>query len=265
MKNQQDNPEILNAYMDGELSREEREKVKSHVQTCPLCGRELKLLQIIKDLLQEKIQIAPAPPALKGRIRLEIEKRGARPLWLEALMANLRAPAWGLLAVIILFMVIGWGYYQFRYVPKLVVQDIADRHIKCARGPIRDFYESTDAKHLESWYEENLAYRVSLPRFRDAKMTLMGGKRCRVAGMYMAHTVYTEGERRISLFALPQGTCSLRAFEKLPGNSELYQARDDEDKVRILFWRQGSVIYALVYEGELQRLKTLAESRETTL
>lgn len=263
MKPLKDDPAILNAYLDGELSAEEAEQVKAHVMTCPLCGQELPRLQRIKNLLREKIQVTPAPPALKSRIRMEIEKRGRRSPWREALLANLRAPAWAALAVIILFMVVGWGYYQFRYVPQIVVEDIADRHLKCARGPIENLYASADLKSVESWYKENLAYRVPLPRFRDAKLTLMGGKRCRVAGMYMAHTVYDEGDKRISLFVLPQGTCSMRAFKKVPGSLELYQVQ--KDKVQILFWRQGSVIYSLAYEGDLLRLKSLAENYEINL
>lgn len=258
-----DDPAILNAYIDGELTPEEAEKVKAHVLSCPVCGAELPRLQKVKDLIREKIQVTPAPPALKGRIRLEIEKRGHRSPWMEALLANLRAPAWAALAVIILFMVVGWGYYQFRYVPQIVVQDIADRHIKCARGPIDNFYETTDLKHLENWYKENLAYKVSLPRFRDVKLALMGGKRCRIAGMYMAHTVYNIGEKRISLFVLPQGTCSLKAFKRLSGSLELYHVQ--KDKVDILFWRRGSAIYSMAYEGDMARLKSLVEKQETNI
>lgn len=259
----QENPELLSAYLDGELPAEEAEKVKTHVMTCPLCGRELQQLQRLKNLLQKKIQINPAPPALRSKIRLTIDKRGPRSAWVEALLANLRTPAWAALPVIIMLMVVGWGYYQLSYIPQIVAQDIADRHLKCARGPIKDFYASTDIKDLENWYKENLAYRVSLPRFRDAKMTLMGGKRCQVAGMYMAHTVYNEGDKRISLFVLPRGTCFMRAFERISGSSEFYHT--ESNKVKILFWRQGSVIYVLAYEGEVHRLKNLAENYETAI
>lgn len=258
-----DNPEVLHAYVDGELSAEEAEKVKAHVLSCPLCGRELPRLQKMKEFWRNKVRIPPAPPALKSRIRLEIDKKEMRPAWVEALWANMKAPAWAALPVIILLMVIGWGYYQYQHIPQIVVQDIADRHLKCARGPIQDFYEAKELKNLETWYKENITYRISHPRFRDAKLTLMGGKRCRIAGMYMAHTVYTEGEKRISLYVLPQGTCTLRAFKKLSGSRELYHTKNGN--VTVLFWRQGSLIYALAYEGELDRLKTLAENSEITL
>ncbi len=263
MNTTKENPELLSAYMDGELPAEEAEKIKAHVLTCPLCGRELQQLERLKNLFQKKIQINPAPPALKSKIRLALDKKSRRAPWVEALLANLRAPAWALLAVIILIMVIGWGYYQLNYIPRIVSQDIADRHLKCARGPIKDFYQCNDIKDLDKWYQENLAYRVSLPRFRDATLNLMGGKRCHVAGMYVAHNVYSEGEKRISLFVLPQGTCSMWAFKKIAGAAELYHTRIDQ--VNILFWRSGSMIYALAYEGQVQRLKNLAENYEIAI
>lgn len=258
MRIDQDDPAVLNAYLDGELPAEEAEKIRAHVMSCPICGQELPRLQRMKDLLREKVQVPPAPPALKSRIRMEISQKGERPAWREALVANLRAPAWGALAVMVLLMVTGWGYYQWRYLPRIIAQDMAERHLKCSGGPIHDFQEITEVNALESWYKNNLAYRVSLPRFGDERVSLMGGKRCRLGGMHIAHTVYTEGDKRISLFALPQGTCSLRAFKKLPGFLELYHT--STGKVDIILWRKGNLIYALAFEGELSRIKSLAES-----
>ncbi|MDD5530440.1 MAG: anti-sigma factor [bacterium] len=72
MKKECINPEKLSAFLDGELSEQERENIKSHVKDCPLCQKEAQGLTKLTELLNNSfLPIEPSPyfiPGLKQKI-----------------------------------------------------------------------------------------------------------------------------------------------------------------------------------------------------
>lgn len=51
---------LLNRYADSELSGKEKDFIEKHIKTCPVCGQEIKYIQLIKERLnQNKIESNP--------------------------------------------------------------------------------------------------------------------------------------------------------------------------------------------------------------
>ncbi len=70
-------PELLSAYLDNELSDEERRTIEAHVRTCAECRRELAELQWTASLLAQLPEVREPRPFYVRRTDLE----PARPRW----------------------------------------------------------------------------------------------------------------------------------------------------------------------------------------
>ncbi len=90
----------FSAYIDQQLSLDDRAGVEEHIRTCPACARELSELQRAHEallLLGNPLKPRPALAAVRARIRQDEERRRrARWLWLPAPVAG--AALAGLLA-----------------------------------------------------------------------------------------------------------------------------------------------------------------------
>lgn len=65
---------LLCAYLDGELSSEEKASFEEHLMSCPVCRAELEDHRCIKSLIQKQCLRVVAPEYLKTRVMLELER-----------------------------------------------------------------------------------------------------------------------------------------------------------------------------------------------
>ena len=74
--------ESLSAYLDGELSEQEREAVSAHVERCPECARELTALRQVSALYR-RLEDPEPPVDLEERVFAEVGRfRASRvPFW----------------------------------------------------------------------------------------------------------------------------------------------------------------------------------------
>lgn len=85
-------------YLRGELPRDERDTVETHLAVCPPCRRGLAETRALLDAIRR----APAAPALDvGRFRAEVQarRRRHRPAWTRSVPALAAA---GLVAALVL-------------------------------------------------------------------------------------------------------------------------------------------------------------------
>lgn len=67
--------ELLVPYLDGELSKEEREVVELHLSTCPGCREELEALATIKTGTRQALKVMAAKVSLPDQSWEVIEQR----------------------------------------------------------------------------------------------------------------------------------------------------------------------------------------------
>ena len=77
--------ERLSAYLDGELSAEERREVAAHLEGCEECRRELALLKRLDAALGSLD--APAPARLAERVLDRLQPRRRRYVWQSLALA----------------------------------------------------------------------------------------------------------------------------------------------------------------------------------
>ena len=77
--------ERLSAYLDGELTAEERREVAAHLEGCEECRRELALLKRLDAALGSLD--APAPARLAERVLDRLQPRRRRYVWQSLALA----------------------------------------------------------------------------------------------------------------------------------------------------------------------------------
>ena len=88
--------EHLSAFLDGELSAEDRAQVESHLRECPACAHEIEELAAVDAFAREVPVQAPDGyfEALPARVRARVRRpaRIPRPaLWAVAISLRTRA------------------------------------------------------------------------------------------------------------------------------------------------------------------------------
>lgn len=64
--------QLLDAYVDGELSEGECDRLKSHLVECPSCLSEYERDALLKALVRRSCQCEAAPSALRAQILTRI-------------------------------------------------------------------------------------------------------------------------------------------------------------------------------------------------
>ena len=66
---------VLSQYVDGEMSPAAAERVRRHVETCPLCARAVEELHSVDAAIRREVESA-AVPDLAGRVASDLDARG---------------------------------------------------------------------------------------------------------------------------------------------------------------------------------------------
>jgi len=87
--------ELLTAYLDGEVTPEERAYIEAHLPGCPQCHAELEALSATQASLRGVLEsmaeeVSPSPQAWE-KVRARLEKKGS---WLDGLRRLLTSKTW---------------------------------------------------------------------------------------------------------------------------------------------------------------------------
>lgn len=107
--------ELLNAYLDKELSGKKERVVEEHLSDCPTCQQKSSVLIALKGTVKSKLQSVPAPAYLKERITSRIKaKEEARIPLLERIRDLFSLPRLSLAfaPALVLLIICGMLYYQ---------------------------------------------------------------------------------------------------------------------------------------------------------
>ncbi len=99
--------ELLTAYLDGEVTPEERAHIEVRLPKCPQCRTELEGLSVTQDNLRGMLksmaeQVSPSPQAW-GKVRAGLEKKGS---WLDGLRRLPTDRTWQMATVTVVVVVI---------------------------------------------------------------------------------------------------------------------------------------------------------------
>lgn len=93
----------LIAFIDDELSRQERSDIEEHLNLCPICSKDLNILSKISGAIRRDEEIEPSP-YFRSKVRRRIEAQEKRPVSLKEIVRSLIKKPLPKIVALVLFM-----------------------------------------------------------------------------------------------------------------------------------------------------------------
>ncbi len=212
--------ELLSAYMDDELMRDEQEAVREHLATCSECAREEQALAGTSRRIKENLMRHATPDVLKARIRNSLARDDAftpapvprRPAW-----TRWPALAAAGLVVAVASSTIAASLTRRSLASDAIAETIVDAHIRSLMpGHLTDVV-STDQHQVKPWFNGRVDLSPAVPNLDSAGFLLTGGRVDYVDGRAIPVVTYTRRQHVINVFAEPADGRSSSAHETRNG------------------------------------------------
>ena len=216
--------ELLSAYMDDELMRDEQEAVREHLASCADCAREERALSLTSRRIKDNLMKHATPDVLKARIRSSLARDDAfapapaptptasRPSWSH----------WPTLAAAGLVIAVASSALTATLTRKTMASNaiagaIADAHIRSLMpGHLTDVV-STDQHQVKPWFNGRVDLSPAVPNLDSAGFLLTGGRVDYIEGRAIPVVTYTRRQHVINVFAEPTSGRSSSTHETRNG------------------------------------------------
>jgi anti-sigma factor RsiW len=237
---------LVTPYVDGELSGAERLRVDEHLRRCAPCYSRVAAEAAVRDVVRARksdLSAERASASLRARCG-GLARRGERadaarstPTWRRA--ASLAAAAVVLLAAAA--VVIPQATQRSS---RLLAAELTADHLKCfTANSILGTHDAPAA--VESSMLSVFGWQLHLPEQLDASgYELVGARRCLYGEGKVAHLMYRDEGRPVSIFMLPQ---SVRP-------EELVEVLGHEAAI----WSSGDRTFVLVTRGSPAEVQEMA-------
>jgi anti-sigma factor RsiW len=167
------NPDLLSAYIDGELPPAEQKGIQHHLTTCHACTlRVLSATQLKAATARAGHRFTPPPEAL-ARITAKLHSHST-PLPQKTArvysMASIRPIAWSALAAALLLTVSLLGWRQLHQTNTLAAE-LLDQHLATLSTGATPQVISTDRHTVKPWFQGRLPFSFNLPDAEDLPPT----------------------------------------------------------------------------------------------
>lgn len=238
--------ELVNSYLDLELTPDETFDVRTHLSECADCSRAYAELESISTVLQRDLVNYPAPDLLKARIRSALADADRAPAsrhWLRFAAAGL--------AIAVISSVATYGTVRERTASRSVRDEILSSHVRSLMpGHLTDV-ASNNTHNVKPWFNGRVNLSPAVPLLDSAGFILDGGRLDYVAGRPVAALVYSRRQHLINVFSWPD-----------QGNDES-DAPATAQGYHLVGWRSGNVAFWAASDlnaTELDKFVTLFKS-----
>jgi anti-sigma factor (TIGR02949 family) len=198
----------LDAYIDGELSEQERAAVLDHLADCRECGPEAAALQRLHDGIRQAAPSYRAPEALRSQIRSalrQVAATSARPAR--------AAPGWlAYAASILLAVALGSGgtlLITGERQQDAIASELIDSHLRSLLGNHLTDVASSDQHTVKPWFAGRSDVSPPAVDLAGKGFPLVGGRLDLIAGKPVPALVYRRREHVINVFVLPASRSDL--------------------------------------------------------
>jgi anti-sigma factor RsiW len=186
--------EKLDAYVDGEGSREELAATEAHINACPSCAREALSRIQLKRATQAAAQRYQPSPEFRLRVQQSIRKKD-KPTWALAWRPSLIA------AVALLLLVVTSGLVWTRHVAReQALAELVDLHVATLASANPVDVVSTDRHTVKPWFQGKLPFTFNLPQLANTPFKLLGGKVAYLNHSPAAQLLFESGKHQLSVF-----------------------------------------------------------------
>lgn len=181
--------ELLSAALDGELDSSERRSLARHLRGCAPCRSTQEAYGALRErFIPEKSVTVPDAIAARIQSIATPKRRSARMPLLAAVTAAAVAAA-------ATFVSLPAGLSE------ALADDLERHHLQAFSRATPCEFESSNPEEVEGWLERELGQNVEVPRIEGA--TLLGARRCKLAGERVGAVLYRHGEHALTVFVAP--------------------------------------------------------------
>jgi anti-sigma factor RsiW len=258
--------EYLFAFLDNELDAALSMEVQQHIEHCPLCARECEIEHVVGRRLAHRLQAtAETPPFEEAKLASLLH---GRKKTLERAAPRRRRSRWWALAgsaaaVLILLAPVIMERRESRLTPHARLPDaLVDDfvHFVVEQKPLQ--IESPDALEVSAWLRDRTALAVRLPAVGPARGTLLGGRKCKIAGAPAAFAVYRIGNELASVVALRADDEDLAAMKRVERDGHAHWV-DHCRGHTVLACRRGQLVYVVVSRLPEEAVSLLMPTEES--
>ncbi|HEY7894352.1 MAG TPA: anti-sigma factor [Gemmatimonadaceae bacterium] len=237
----------LDAYLDKELSADERAEVREHLAGCSDCTRELTALERASTLAQEHLVRYEAPDVLKARITNAIASERSVPA--ETPSAPPRRAGWWRFAAAGVIIALASGGLTYAVArggagsPALADQVLASHIRSLMPGHLTDV-QSTNEHNVKPWFNGRVDFSPKVPVLDSAGFPLVGGRLDYLDGRVVAAVVYARRQHLINVDSWPEAGAN-----EGPTSTEAHG-------YHLIRWRADNVEYWAVSDLESGELST---------
>jgi len=235
----------LHAYVDGELSREQRAEVEALLARDPEAARKVADWKRQREVLKsafDGVLDEPVPPQLSAALR----PRAARP----------RTSPWLAMAAAILLLLCGGlaGWFLKGEAP-VTVADLGQQALEAhsvfaveVRHPVE--VKGDDREHLQAWLSKRVGTAFAVPDLTEEGYSLLGGRLLAASNGPAAMLMYEDkqGQRLSVLLAMP-GTDVETALKV-----------EEQGKLIACTWQDGKLAVAVAGEMARDPMMALAKA-----
>lgn len=200
-----DEHQLLDAYMDAELSIERSLEFEHHLEECPTCRAELATRRALSAALRDKLEYHAAPLSIHRALRDELGE--ARIASVASGSALRRTPQWMRMAAS-LILVAGLSsavtYYGSSPGNNVIPDEVFASHVRGVESENRLVdVVSSDQHTVKPWLDAKLDFAAPVKDLAKDGFPLIGGRVDYIAGHSVAALVYQSRKHFITLFVWP--------------------------------------------------------------
>jgi anti-sigma factor RsiW len=189
------NPDVLSAFIDGELSAGEQETIEQHLSGCHGCGlRVLSATRLKTATARAGRRFVPPPEALT-RLTAQLHRESRRRIY------SIRRTAWASLAaaMVLAVSVIGWRQL---HETNNVAAELLDQHLATLSSAATPQVISTDRHTVKPWFQGRLPFSFNLPEPQalPSETALKGADLTYLKGQPVALLLFTIHKHEVSVF-----------------------------------------------------------------
>jgi anti-sigma factor RsiW len=243
--------ELIGAFVDGELSGDDRPLVATHLETCPNCRELLADVKRISAAVAEMGREA-APKGLASRIRgalFSADKAQAdrRRLW--RISPGFLRQAAALAAVCLLSASVTWWMVTTSQQGRQLEQELVTAHVRSLLQDRPTQVASSDSHTVKPWFAGRVDFSPEVKDLAAEGFPLLGGRLDYVGERRVGALVYQRRLHVVNVFMWPAS-----------GSQEAPPRQASIHGYNLLAWTSRGITYWAVSDlagGELQHLQAL--------
>ena len=243
--------ELLSAYMDDELMRDEQQAVREHLAACAECARDEQALALTSRRIKESFMRHTTPDVLKARIRNALAQDDAFTPPVPAPQPRGR-PRWAALAAAGLVVAIASSALTATLMRQSIARGsfaaaITDSHIRSLMpGHLTDVV-STNQHQVKPWFNGLVDLSPAVPNLDSAGFPLAGGRVDYIDGRAVPVVTYTRRQHVINVYTRPS-------------DSRAGDVHESRNGFHMIEWQSGGLDYWAVSDlnsAELEQFVAL--------